>query len=658
MTHPFSETFHAHAQFGGPKVDLTADELDAKLSWHINNLATNTGFLELDHRDFRRANLSGKELRRVSLVDSDLTGATLVNADLSGSDLSYADLRGADCTGAIFHGTNLHQTKLQASVLRNADLTESIGLTPQQLRGSDLTQASLPLGVADADKTACAVDEASRVSTTLLLVTSIFSLYCWLTLFGASDLTLLAGFTGMPLPLLRDDVPAEVFFLAAPSVAFLLYFWTHSSLQSLWDALASLPARFPDGNTFREKRYSGVISPVIRAYLPLVEDQHPGVTRIQWVIARLLVWWAIPTTLLGFWLRFLVCKDPAVSWFQVVLLVTSVFAAQRFWHTARSTLETGAIDHRSRIRAGSQPGRLRPAMLAGVVALMAVLITQPLLTNDKNDASPHTRHDWPYAMAGMLGTLTWPPFFRVDGIELSSRPPAWNGEELTSVKGNIFTSRNLKYMSATSLFAVKSDFSHSNVSEADFSGADLRSARFDDATLFYTEFSNADLREASFIDARFHKVNLPGANLQGAVIYKTDFRRCDLQDSFNWILVRGRPDDYATIGLPKDHLDRLGRKDLSSYDLTALPYAVKLNYADLTDFSFRSAKLKGIPFKGAHLERADFRGADLENSTFTDADLEKADFRGVDLSHVAGLSAEQIRSAITDSQTQLPAWLR
>ncbi|MCX4667358.1 pentapeptide repeat-containing protein [Streptomyces sp. NBC_01381] len=57
--------------------------------------------------------------------------------------------------------------------------------------------------------------------------------------------------------------------------------------------------------------------------------------------------------------------------------------------------------------------------------------------------------------------------------------------------------------------------------DADFTNADLRGARFQDADLTGADFTNADLREA----------NLIGANLQDASLVNADLRRASLHSA-------------------------------------------------------------------------------------------------------------------------------
>ena len=83
--------------------------------------------------DLYKANLSGATATAARLQRSDLSRALLLGANLRLADLSEADLSGADLSGATFAKCKLLGTNLVATNFRGADLSEAIGLTPQQM---------------------------------------------------------------------------------------------------------------------------------------------------------------------------------------------------------------------------------------------------------------------------------------------------------------------------------------------------------------------------------------------------------------------------------------------------------------------------------------------------------------------------------------------
>jgi uncharacterized protein YjbI with pentapeptide repeats len=88
-----------------------------------------------------------------------------------------------------------------------------------------------------------------------------------------------------------------------------------------------------------------------------------------------------------------------------------------------------------------------------------------------------------------------------------------------------------------------------------------------------------------------------------------------------------------------------------------------LQEADLHDVNLQDADLKGAKLSVADLMRANLRRANLKEADFwmadlKDANLQGADLQGANLSEVTNLTQKQVDSAITDSNTVLPAGLR
>lgn len=97
--------------------------------------------------DFSRANFSHLDLHKEQ-VAACFGMFRWHNADLSGADLREASLSDADFTGAILHGANLSETSLVGANLSCADLSganlgEAKIYSNTQLKGADLSWASM-----------------------------------------------------------------------------------------------------------------------------------------------------------------------------------------------------------------------------------------------------------------------------------------------------------------------------------------------------------------------------------------------------------------------------------------------------------------------------------------------------------------------------------
>jgi uncharacterized protein YjbI with pentapeptide repeats len=85
--------------------------------------------------------------------------------------------------------------------------------------------------------------------------------------------------------------------------------------------------------------------------------------------------------------------------------------------------------------------------------------------------------------------------------------------------------------------------------------------------------------------------------------------------------------------------------------------------ANFKDACFRLANLEAAALQGADLAKcilasANLSGADLSNANLDGANLSETDFRGAILLEARGLTNAQIKWAITDETTKLPANLR
>lgn len=129
--------------------------------------------------------------------------------------------------------------------------------------------------------------------------------------------------------------------------------------------------------------------------------------------------------------------------------------------------------------------------------------------------------------------------------------------------------------------------------EIDLAGADLRGE-----SLSLVNLSEAVLRGARFQEADLYRANLAGAKCSGATFHAADMSRCTLS-------------------------------------------AADLSGADLID---------------ADLSSATFHQAVLRRTRLHNANLGGCDLRAVDLRQALGLTAQQLRAAVTDRSTRLPAF--
>ncbi|MER6810148.1 pentapeptide repeat-containing protein [Spirillospora sp. NPDC000708] len=124
-------------------LDLHAVRIpDADLASSASNSARRDTYFHgpyLTVTQLRHAGWYVADLRGAILENADLSGAALGAADLGSSDLRHAVLRNAHLHGARLHGADLTGAQLKGADIRSADLTHVLGMTPDQIRQSALT---------------------------------------------------------------------------------------------------------------------------------------------------------------------------------------------------------------------------------------------------------------------------------------------------------------------------------------------------------------------------------------------------------------------------------------------------------------------------------------------------------------------------------------
>jgi len=204
---------------------------------------------------------------------------------------------------------------------------------------------------------------------------------------------------------------------------------------------------------------------------------------------------------------------------------------------------------------------------------------------------------------------------------------------------------------------VLADFHDADLSEAEFSDADLRYTEFPDADLFeagfsgadlcFTEFSDAYLFEAEFSDADLLYAEFPDADLKHAKFPDADLSEAEFSDA-----------DLRYAELPDADLFEAGFPD-ADLCFTEFPRA-DLRYAEFPDADLRYSEfpdtsLSSAEFPRANLKEAEFPHADLKHAEFPHADLTEAEFqettlRGINLTEANLREAEFLEADLRDAR--------
>lgn len=176
--------------------------------------------------------------------------------------------------------------------------------------------------------------------------------------------------------------------------------------------------------------------------------------------------------------------------------------------------------------------------------------------------------------------------------------------------------------------AVLADFSQANLGSARLISANFSQANFEQASLVGADLTDSNLTEARLVAARLHQVQATGANLSGA-----DLTRAE-----------GRQANFKTANLSQANLSQM---DLSEGQLQE----ANLSQVNLAGANLQNSNLQGIHLQGANLDGADFKGAIFSQPSqpgpnsfiqpISDLKPQEA-LAGVDFSKGLNLSADQL----------------
>lgn len=610
------------APFPGAAATVTAEELQGVLRKHAAWVASRGG-------EGARANLAGRDLR-----NADLEGAMLSRADLRGSDLRNVSLRGANLRCSRLEGACVSGADLFGADLRRTDLSRVTGLRAGQLGGALLDESALPQDAPAFDALEHA-REISQHARTMFLATVGACIYCWLTIATTSDASLLTRTGETALPIIQTEVPLAGFYLVAPLLLFGLFLYLHLYLQRLWEALARLPATFPDGARLNEKCFPWLLLGLASMQGQKASRSNPSYSRSQFAASLVAAWMLVPGTVFLFWVRYLPLHDMNASLFHGALFGLSTALAVVFFSNARATL-------RGRLRATGSPRHRLPvsgtcaAVLLGGASMGVLYAVCDGAINgapvEHNDGVVGLRRHVPEVMSG----LGFRPFLDVEAQEISRRPATWTTDahpeqrpaQFDAVRGALLSGASLRHARARGAFLVSADLRRSDLRYADLRQADLSEADLFHAQLPRACISGARLWRASLSGANLEEVNqgCPGVETGEALV--TDLSFADL----SWARVREGLLDRASLQgtslVGADFRD----VSLTNADLSTAQAGCGLRGGARRCSDFSGARLNGSDMQGGRFSAAIFQHADLEGVDLNDAVLIGANFRGASMS--------------------------
>jgi len=600
------------------KADFTeADLTDADLALAILTDAAVTIEQIKSARNWLRANVGSDELRKALKLPSDqviriasgnfnrcdFTDFDFRNQELTAMSFEGATLRHADLSELDLTGTRLHAADLTEANLTGATLDDKTGLVAWQLRGTDVTGAKLPDKIGEfsgLEQVAKIAPSAAKQFLGILAA----CLYCWLTIASTTDVALILGSATLPLPVVQTPIRIAGFYWFAPLVLVTAFLYFQVNLHRMWEALAKLPAFFPDGRRLDERVYPWMLIQKVRGRYSRLRGDYTLTPRLENRLGSALAYGAVPVTLLAFLYRALVRHDLWLTGLHVALWTLAVLIALLCHRSAVDALEGKPMIRGWRYALSASSVRAWASCLIAGVALWAYALHE--ISNRSAD---------------------------LEDAELSTKPDGWaDGQaDISRVKGAKLANARLEKADMVGAFLAKADLSHADLSGANLIRADLR---------------GANLSAANLMLVRPHSANLEGAILDGAKFDKTDF-----SDAANWILARYSEDGLQKLGLPRDHDDKLAERDFRGYKIEGGQY---FYHANLVGANFENGELQRAHMDSADLSNANLHHCNLSAAIFTGTKLTKADLRGADLSHASGLTEAQLREAILDADTKLP----
>jgi uncharacterized protein YjbI with pentapeptide repeats len=648
------------------------DELDELLELHqewVESNGASGSRLELTRADFEAADLTGVNLQ----------GAILNGANFHGAELLLADLRGASLVQANLQETNLLGADLRGANLEGASLVGAAGLHTNQLAGAGLLWTILPAAISEFEGQQVA-QVRSRQCFRLLIATIAACALSWLRILTTRDVQFLND-----APLLRifpssGILPISSFYMLMPIALFGLFVYLQISLQRLWERLGELPAVFPDGRTL-DRTGPWLLMTLFHSRFRNWRANWIAPSTLQTIVPSALAYWAVPATLLLFWVRYLVMQDVRGSVLQILLLLMSVGIAMQLPRVKNGEVQATtenvpepAEERTSTISADETAAKTDSVPLAELdshlnsesvsesaldaaagehaneVASMEIVRTAAPPAKESLRSHPAIRRmAMSFAVGAFLFILTLGVVYGVPHD--TSVMPDFRQFSIKRWSADVFWTlgyRPYADLTETSISLAPKNWSWHDDDLSSVKGAQLNNLRLRYAQGYRTFWVNshlwkADLQGADFSESDFRGTNLREANLRSAIFDRVKFFRANLQGSdlekANLTRADLRETDlsYARMSNAIMVDSRLGGANLFGADLRSTSHAhANIEKADLRDANLSNANLKLADLQEAYLWSAQLPGAvmqdaDLSHAILIEANLQNSDLRGADL---------------------------
>ncbi len=341
------------------------------------------------------------------------------------------------------------------------------------------------------------------------LVALVFNLYLclcgWAIIAATDDVSLATDM--ITLPAIGTTAHARILYTSFPLALIGLEIWLLYHLQRLLQITAMQPPA-PNATARRS------------AYL-------------EKLAFHALAWLTVPAALAGFWLRYVLRRDVAVTGFQILLLALAVFLTLLF------TRPSGG--KRARAWFAGLPAGTGPGMTWALVTVVVMSSLTLGIFQGKPDRYFKKDRELRALIPWVSHQLGYDLFFDFREQRVSQLPAnygaMWSMPELhRAIRGAHLKKADLRYADMFQAFVAKanlrnSDLRGSRLRDADFQKADLRGAYMVGADLRQANFQQADFREANLAGANFGRTDLTRAQLGNTDMRQADFRDTKLADA-------------------------------------------------------------------------------------------------------------------------------
>jgi uncharacterized protein YjbI with pentapeptide repeats len=612
-----------------------------------------------------KADLCGANLENADLTGVNLQGAFLQRANLRGADLSMANLRHASLVQADLCNANLLGAELRGANLMGATLYGAEGLWLGRLGGANLYDAMLPETISSIDGSK-AVWEATRSARWFYFLMLTICSFCILCVATTSDARLILDGQTVPIGRLGNVLPINGFYLIAPILLLVLFVRFQFLLLRVWSSMAALPAVFPDGQTV-ERGGPWYLMGLVRRHFRWLRETKTPVSWLENVIATLLAYWAVPSTIALLWVRYLVRQDLRGTSLHVLFFVLAVSVATGLPAVVSRVIRSGEVRRpSSRSVARMAFLTLRAPIVAGFVLLLlsiGVILGVPAESDASRRYFSGSPRRWAAEAFHLVGYRPYADLIEAKLVPSQSRTAPSGSPDTTSSAitsptitandapgegaGAKLNENSLRYARAYRAALGGARLWRANLSGAYLTEADLRNANLREAHLRDAVLDHAKADHALFISADGKDANLTGADLRGSDLTYATFENANFASA--------KLGGASFYGAALRHTSWL-RADLTRSDMrdTQLQDSeFSLANLELTDFSgaklanstFGGTQFKGTILLGADLRNADLRGAAFPGAVLRDVPLDGARMDGADFRGALGLTATQVCSA-------------